>query len=330
MTVPVTVLMSVYNGQRYLKESISSVLNQSFREFEFIIINDGSTDHSENIIKKFCILDNRIRFIQKKNTGLTQSLNKGIEIAKGEWIARIDADDICEKKRLETQYFYAQSKKSLVLIGSGFVKINHEGLQSKIYKYPCEHNQLKELLIKKKFFYPHSSFFIRSESIKKLNGYRERIKRSQDFDLGLRLSEIGEIACIEEPLVRIRKHKNQVSHEDNGLRQLVDSHVAFISYLLRQKKIKDPVSDKSSDDLFEEFYNFVKEDTVLNSFFKFKIFIQEFKYSFLNFNFIKVYILLFKSIHIIYHYYYFLILTKKSMEMTVLKKWIKKKSLCVE
>ena len=64
MTVPVTVLMSVYNGQRYLKESISSVLNQSFREFEFIIINDGSTDHSENIIKKFCILDNRIHFIQ--------------------------------------------------------------------------------------------------------------------------------------------------------------------------------------------------------------------------------------------------------------------------
>ena len=98
MTIPITVLMSVYNGERFLKDSISSVLNQSFTEFEFIIINDGSTDNSINIIREFSFIDKRIRIINKQNTGLTNSLNKGIEIANGKWIARVDDDDVCDER----------------------------------------------------------------------------------------------------------------------------------------------------------------------------------------------------------------------------------------
>ena len=103
MKIFVSVLMCVYNGERFLRESISSVLNQTFKEFEFIIINDGSTDRTEEIIREFSILDNRIQFVNKKNTGLTKSLNVGINMAKGEWIARIDDDDICEP---EYEEFY--------------------------------------------------------------------------------------------------------------------------------------------------------------------------------------------------------------------------------
>jgi len=329
MTIPITVLMSVYNGERFLKESISSVLNQSFTEFEFIIVNDGSTDNSTNIIKEFSFMDKRIHVIDKQNTGLTSSLNKGIEIAKGKWIARVDDDDICDLKRLEIQYSYAISKKSAVLIGSDCITIDDKGSQLKIYKYPSNHNQLKRSLFKQKKFFPHSSFFIESNSIKQINGYNERIKRSQDYDLCLRLSEIGQIASIKKPLVQIRRHKNQVSNKDNGMRQLIDSRVAFVGYLLRQKGLEDPTSKKSSDNLFKEFYNFIKKDASLNRLYTYQIFIKELKFNLSNKNFIKILILFPKSIYFFLYYFYFYFINQK-IEIQMLKKWVKKKLLCVE
>ena len=325
MNIPITVLMSVYNGERFLKESISSILNQSFTEFEFIIVNDGSTDNSKNIIREFSLMDKRIHIVNKQNTGLTSSLNKGIEIAKGEWIARIDDDDICDLKRLEIQYSYAISKKSAVLIGSDYITIDDKGSQLKIYKYPSNHNKLKKLLVKKRKKFPHSSFFIESKSIKKINGYNERIKRSQDYDLCLRLSELGQIANIKKPLVQIRRHKNQVSHEDNGMRQILDGTVAFVSYLLRQKGLEDPTSKKSSDDLFKEFYNFIKKDTSFNKFCTYQLFLKELKFSILNINFINILKLLPKSIYFLLYYF-----INQNMETQILKKWIKKRSSCVD
>ena len=145
MTIPITVLMSIYNGERFIRESISSVLNQTFKEFEFIIINDGSTDSSEHIIREFCVLDKRINLFNKQNSGLTKSLNLGLKMAKGEWIARIDYDDICEPERLEIQYCYAKANKSLVLIGSDFsiidfnyrMKLNYQFKRLKTVVISC-------------------------------------------------------------------------------------------------------------------------------------------------------------------------------------------------
>lgn len=95
MKPEVSVLMSVYNGERWLAESIESVLNQTFTDFEFLIVNDGSTDGSGEIINRYAEQDSRIHVFDKPNTGLADSLNYGIARAKGEWIARIDADDVC-------------------------------------------------------------------------------------------------------------------------------------------------------------------------------------------------------------------------------------------
>ena len=325
MKTPITVLMSVFNGEQFLKSSISSVLNQSFTEFEFIIINDGSTDNSESIIRQFSKNDKRIKILNKKNTGLTNSLNQGIKIAKGEWIARIDSDDICEKNRLETQYNFARSSKLFVLIGSNFHIIDKKETKLKVYKYPSDHKNLKKFIIDKKFSFPHSSFFIKAKSLKILNGYNERMKRSQDYDLCLRLSEIGKISCINRPLVSIRKHENQVSHEDSGMRQLVDSRVALISFFLRQKGFEDPLSDKSSDELYNEFYNFVKTDSILNKFFMFRIFVYKFKINFTNFKFIKIIKDVFTYLHIII-FYFLLFKFTKNIEIKMMNKWIKKKT----
>lgn len=326
MEIPITVLMSVYNGERFLKQSINSVLNQSFKEFEFIIIDDGSTDNSEIIIKEFANIDRRIRFIKKKNSGLTQSLNLGIKMARGEWIARIDDDDICEPNRFETQYSYAKSNQSLVLIGSNFFKISESSLKLKLYKYPNKHDQLKKILLKKKFSFPHSSYFIKKKSIKRINGYNERLKRSQDYDLSLRLSEIGKLACISEPLVCIRKHEHQVSNENNGISQLIYCHVALISFFLRKKGFNDPLSNSESEDSFEEFYQFVKNDNSLKKLFKFKKIIEELKFNILKFNLLKIFQLLIRYFFSL-SYYLFLKIINKNIEIGILNKWINRKKI---
>ena len=124
MSLPISVLMTVYNSEKFLKESIMSVLNQTFSDFEFIIINDGSSDRSLEIIQDFEKQDKRIRVINKKNTGVTNSLNFGVFLAKGDWIARIDADDLCDINRLKIQYEETSNDRSLVLLGVNCIKIN--------------------------------------------------------------------------------------------------------------------------------------------------------------------------------------------------------------
>jgi glycosyltransferase involved in cell wall biosynthesis len=332
MTVPITVLMSVYNGERFLKESIPSVLNQTFANFEFIIVNDGSRDSSLEIINAFATSDERILVIDKPNTGLTNSLNQGINQAKGEWIARIDADDICELNRFELQYAKAISSQSIVLIGSDLIEINNASQRVKIHHYPHRHNQLRDNLIRLKTFFAHSSYFYRSKIVRELGGYRECFKRSQDFDLSLRLSEVGEITCINIPLVRIRKHNQQASHEDNGIRQLVDSRVALVSYLLRQRRLEDPVAARSSEDSFEKFYQFVKLEIEKSVLFKYQIFIQQVQSMLLNLNFINfvsLCVLLLKSPHFIFYYFYYKFLGEK-IGQAILKKWINRGLLCVD
>ncbi len=253
----VTVLMSVYNGERWLEEVIRSILGQTFANFEFVIVNDGSTDSSLKIIKRFAGQDSRIHIIDKPNSGLADSLNQGINIARGKWIARIDADDLCEPERLFMQYAFAQKDPSLVLIGTGLRVIDQYGKLIKKYYYPKSHKALLSRLTSAQAFFAHSSAFYKAEVVKAIGGYRKRIKRSQDLDLWLRLSEVGCLACIDKPLVSIRQHDDQVTHEDGGKRQILDACIALISYWSRCQEFDDPVSLVYSDANFMYFQEWV-------------------------------------------------------------------------
>lgn len=253
MSVPITVLMSVYNGERWLSESISSVLRQSHSDFEFIIVNDGSTDASLDIMNSFAVSDSRIKLIDKSNTGLADSLNVGINEAQGEWIARIDADDICEPQRLEIQSGVAASNRDAVFVGSGLILIDEYGSVIARRSYNRHHAILLRDLYSAHAFPPHSSAFFRTDVAKRIGGYRTRIKRAQDCDLWLRLSEHGELLSVSEELVQIRKHSHQVSYEDAGRRQKIDSRVAIVSYFLRNQGVSDPVSGcKERFEIFRE------------------------------------------------------------------------------
>ena len=325
MSLPITVLMSVRNGERYLKKSIESILNQTFSKFEFIIVNDGSDDCTLDIINHYSLLDNRIRIINKKQTGLSNSLNIGIDNAVGDWIARIDSDDFCQLDRLELQYKLAISKKNIVLVGSDILEINENNKHSKYYKYPSKSPVLKKNLIKFKKFFAHSCFFFSREIVSKIGKYREVFEQSQDLDLCLRLSDCGEILSINRPLLSIRKHEGQMSHEENGLKQLVESRAAVTSYLIKKKGYNDPIREINPEESFLKFYEFIKKEIYLYKYDKFHIFIKKLKFNYYHLNLKHLLIFLYLIIQSPLFFFYYTIIKFRGDNFANLlsKKWIK-------
>ena len=250
----VSILMSCYNSERWLCAAIESILGQSFTDFEFVIVDDGSTDSTPSIVADYQRRDSRIRVIRKANTGLADSLNVGIEQASGEWVARIDADDVALSNRLEKQLQIA-SNSDFVYVGSGAIEIDDTGRRTGEYIYPVTHEDLLDSLKRGKSFPAHSSALINTKALRRVGSYRTRIRRSQDWDLWLRLSEVGRLTSVQESLVMIRKHAMQVSHESGGKDQIVFSRAAIASYFLRQLGVSDPVD--LPDVIFHNFIDWV-------------------------------------------------------------------------
>ncbi len=208
----VTVLMPVYNGGPYLAESIQSVLQQTFTDFEFLIIDDGSTDESVAIVQKFN--DPRIQLIRNDmNQGLVTSLNKGMGLALGEYVARMDADDVCLPERLALQVAFMDAHREIGICGS-WVEVLGEPY-GQILRYPTDPDVLKC----SQLFGPalaHPSVMIRRDLLKvtKLL-YDPSYKHAEDFELWVRASEYTSLANIGKILLRYRLNPQQVSKRHN-------------------------------------------------------------------------------------------------------------------
>lgn len=206
----VSVIMSVFNGEDFLEQAITSVLNQTFKDFEFIIIDDGSQDRSLSIINSFKKLDSRIKVITQKNQGLAKSLNTGIHHAQGKYIARIDADDLCYELRLEKQYSFMEANHSVDLIGSSVDVIDETGSITAVKKQLTSFDEI----YKKRFFVSpifHITFFGKKDFFVKNNGYRENFVYAQDYDLVLRGIDMGSIILnLEERLVQYRDFQTKI------------------------------------------------------------------------------------------------------------------------
>jgi len=236
-TMPeITVLMSVYNGERWIIDSINSVLSQSEDDFEFIIINDGSTDDTAWILDSYN--DERLVIINQNNVGLTKSLNTGLSIAKGNFIARIDADDICMPDRLYEQKKFLVDNPDVVLVGSNAILIDEKNNEVGHSVYPVSSVTLIERLRSFQPVFPHSSIFFRKEIINREGGYNPYFERSQDFELLLRLSEKYLIAGLDEFLIKFRLNNNSLSYGSNDL-QLKMGIAALICYYRREIELKD-------------------------------------------------------------------------------------------
>lgn len=207
-SIPITVLMSVYNGARYLREAIDSILNQTFRDFEFVIINDASIDSSQDIIESYH--DPRIRCIHNQiNLGLTKSLNIGLHAARGSYIARIDNDDISYPLRLEVQYHFLETNPKITLVGSWADFCDEYGIARHTRHTPTDQNVIKyELIFGNAFF--HSSIMFRKYEIMDAGGYSESYRYAQDYELYSRLIHRYTLANIPQSLIKFRLHKGSV------------------------------------------------------------------------------------------------------------------------
>src|SRR3989344_2799283 len=195
----VSVVMAVYNGEKYLDTSIPSILNQSFRDFEFIIVNDGSVDGTVDVIQKYAKQDNRIVLINQENTGLSVALNNGVKIARGKYVARQDVDDVSLPHRLEAQVNTIEDQCLLV---SGWANFDDDNETS-----PRLYNFLRLLpytwrLNFLRFVNPctHGTYFFSKEHFWKVGGYRSGFKYAQDYDLLLRFAENLKIKMIPEEI----------------------------------------------------------------------------------------------------------------------------------
>ena len=199
----VSVIMPVYNGETYLKEAIDSILNQTLTDFEFIIINDGSTDKTEEIILSYT--DTRIRYIKNEtNLKIVKTLNIGIELAKGKYIARMDADDVSSIERLQMQYDFMQKNPYISICGTA-LRIYEK--PETVYTPPVKDEEIKVKLIFESCLY-HPTIMFKKNTILEQGGYNELFVDAEDLELWLRLSRVDSVffANLATPLLLYRKH----------------------------------------------------------------------------------------------------------------------------
>jgi glycosyltransferase involved in cell wall biosynthesis len=201
----VSVIMSVYNGEKYLKECIESILNQTYKNFEFLIIDDNSKDNSYNILKEYAEKEPKIKlFKNDQNMGLTKNLNFLILKSKGEYLARMDADDISFKNRLESQINFIKSNEDIDILGSFAIDIDEEGKEKNLRKVPITLSEIKNILPKVNPII-HPTVLMKKSSLKKINFYNEKYRTSQDYELWYRaIANNLNLYNMPEPLIYYR------------------------------------------------------------------------------------------------------------------------------
>ena len=206
----VSVLMSVYNGERFLQEAVESILDQTYTDFEFIIVDDGSIDRTWKILSAYS--DPRIRLVRNsENIGLSRSLNKGLKLARGEYFTRMDADDISLPERLATQVAFLNKHSEAGLLAGNLEVINEQGEIIGYFKRDCHPDLVKWYELFYNRTVGHSQVMFRASLVRELGEYSETIALAQDYDLWSRIAERAHIVILPQALLQWRKHKSSIS-----------------------------------------------------------------------------------------------------------------------
>jgi len=254
----ISVVMPVYNAEKYLDKAIQSILNQTYKNFEFIIINDGSIDGSLDIIKKYQKKDKRIFVINKENAGISAALNAGIKISKGNFIARMDADDISLPKRFETQIKYIV-ENNLDVCGS-CIQLFHNSRLLNISKYPEKHEDIFFRL----FFmtsFAHPTVIFRKKVFEKLS-YKNEI--AEDYKLFCDISAKNfKLGNVQKILLNYRIHSDQLSKKKyyNLLRNRKSHHKISLNYA---NTVDNDIYKLTNQIFMKKIYSQKKLNTLLN------------------------------------------------------------------
>jgi glycosyltransferase involved in cell wall biosynthesis len=210
----ISVLLPFYNAEKYLGEAIESVLAQTHRDLELILIDDGSTDGGTAIAKGYAAKDPRIRFIQQANAGISETLNRGLKLARNEWVARMDADDVMMPNRLERQLDFISRQPDIAIASSFVYYINSRGRiigQSKS-EYSDPAAVAKAYANRQLIGFTHPAVIMRKSVIEAVGGYRDQFLAAEDTDLWNRVVETGALVVVQpEHLLKYRIHNESVS-----------------------------------------------------------------------------------------------------------------------
>ena len=240
----ISVIFPIYNASNYLDESLQSILSQTYKDFEVILINDGSTDDSLEKCKKYQKEDSRIKIINNKHQGLTKSLNDGIKFSTGKFIARQDADDISKVNRFEKQINWFSSSNNRVLCGTNGYVVSPNGKIRQNNVITFSHDKIINKLKYTNCFMHTSVMFLRLAA-EKFNFYNENLKYAQDYDLWWKLSTLGEVGNIPEKLVTVKRLKDSITL-NKANEQTTDFISSSVEYLKHMNMINKSTGLKKS------------------------------------------------------------------------------------
>lgn len=216
----ISVITPVYNNALYMREAFDSILNQTFRDFEYIVINDGSTDNSLDILAEYAKKDPRIRVASHGNKGYIAALNEGLEVARAEFIARMDADDVAMPDRFEKQIAHLRANPDCVVVGGRVLLIDSDGAPLREMCDEFAHEDIDAAhLAGRGGAIIHPAMMARRSAIVKIGRYSAAYPWAEDLDFFLRLAEVGRVANLRDIVLRYRQHLSSIGYAKSELQQ---------------------------------------------------------------------------------------------------------------
>jgi len=249
--------MSVYNGEQFLSEAIESVLAQTFTDFEFLIVDDGSCDSSPQIISHYASLDARIRPIIRENKGLIASLNEILEIARAPIVARMDADDASMPDRFAVQKAFLEQNPDHGVVGAWSDEFDEHGRPIAYTEsdQPVAYRELLYAIESREQLICHPTAMYRRDIVRAVGGYHAAFRHCEDYDLWLRLANATKLANVPQRLLKYRRHSGQVT-----LQHATDVHfgaeIAYLAYCERRDGRPDPTANLAALPAFDELDQF--------------------------------------------------------------------------
>lgn len=249
----ISVLMPVYNCDEYVQAAIDSILNQTFRDFEFIIIDDGSEDRTAEIVKAAAVRDPRIKVISRANRGIVPSLNEAMEHASGALMARMDGDDISLPDRFARQLAYLEANPDCGLVGTQIMFTDPDGRPIAPMPNPISHDDIVATMMAGRESVSHPTVIFRSDIARSIDGYSDRFIHAEDMDFFLRMAEKTRVANLADILLHYRQHSKSVGRMYAKVQ--AESHTRAIVEAAYRMGISEPkpVSVSDASDVVDDY-----------------------------------------------------------------------------
>ena len=239
--------MAVRDGEAFLADALESVVAQTFEDLEAIVVDDGSTDRTPEILDDYARRDGRLRVMRVPGNGVARARNLGCNAAQGRYLAILDSDDVALPERLNIQVPFLDARPDVAVVGGAGIFIDEQGVEIGRAAYPSDEAEVEAVLESGRVPLIHSAATVRAEIFHRTSGYRPALELAQDYDLWLRIAPLGRITSPPDPVVRYRIHARQASTR-NFEKTARSARAALAAARARRKGESDPLDDAESVD----------------------------------------------------------------------------------